>query len=105
MACCSRSSSTRRELRETIKGGYFDELFELQRHAETKGSFQFISDALQSARGDFYALPGKNREVAVTVATKKTKDAYPVEAVFVDGVDILRAKDEEWDVPETRAFL
>jgi hypothetical protein len=92
------------ELREAIKDGYFDELFELQRYAETKQSFQFISDALQAARGDFYALPGKNREVAVTVATKKMKDGYRVEAVFVDGADVLRAKDEEWDVPETERF-
>jgi len=92
------------ELREAIKDGYFDELFELQRYAETKESFRFISDALQAARGDFYALPGKNREVAVTVATKKMKDGYRVEAVFVDGADVLRAKDEEWDVPEAERF-
>lgn len=83
------------ELREAIKDGYFDELFELQRYAETRESFQFISDALQAARGDFYALPGKNREVAVSFATKKMKDGYRVEAVFVDGADVLRAKDEE----------
>jgi hypothetical protein len=87
-----------------LKDGYFDELFDLQRHAETKASFQFISDALQAARGDFYALPGKNREVAVTVATKKMKDGYRVEAVFVDGTDVLRAKDEEWDVTEAERF-
>jgi len=40
----------------------------------------------------------------ITVATKKTKDGYHGEAVFVDGADVLRAKDEEWDVPEAERF-
>lgn len=92
------------ELRKAIKDGYFDELFELQRYTETKASFKFISDTLQAARGDFYALPGKNHEVAVTVATKKMEDSYRVEAVFVDGANVLRAKDREWDVPEVERF-
>ncbi len=87
------------ELREKIKGGYFDEVFELQRHSEFKKSFDFIGDALTAARGDFYALPGGNRELAVTVATKKLKDGYRVEGVFLDGADVLRPQDDEWDVP------
>ena len=87
------------ELREKIKSGYFDPLFDLQRHAEFKKSFDFISEALTAARGDFYALPGKNRELAVTVATKKLKEGYRVEGVFVDGADVLRPQDAEWDVP------
>jgi hypothetical protein len=96
--------SPKGELPEAIKDGYFGEFFELQRYAEAKESFQFIGDALQAARGDFYALPGKNREVAVTVAIKKMKDDYRVEAVFVDGADVLRPKDDEWDVPEAERF-
>jgi hypothetical protein len=88
------------ELREKIKSRYFDELFELQRYAEVRDSFDFISEALTAARGDFYALPGKNHELAVTVATKKVKDGYRVEGVFVDGADVLRAQDDEWDVAD-----
>ncbi len=92
------------ELRERIKSEYFDEVFELQRHVENKESFEFISTALTAARGDFYALPGKNHEVAVTVATKKTKESYRVEAIFVDGVDVLRAHDDACDVAEEDRF-
>ena len=92
------------ELREKIKSQYFDELFELQRYPEVKDSFDFISEALTAARGDFYALPGKNHELAITVVTKKLKDDYLVEGVFVNGADVLRAEDNEWDVPEDERF-
>jgi hypothetical protein len=105
------------ELREKIKSGYFNELFELERYAEVKDSFDFISEALTAARGDFYALPGKNRELAVTVATKKIEgvatankyyipfsaaplERYRVEGVFLGGTNVLRAQDDEWDVAE-----
>lgn len=88
------------DLRKEIKGAYFNELFELQRHPQLKDSFDFISNALIAARGDFYVMPGKNHVLAVTVATKKVKEGYRVDAVFVDGADVLRAEDEEWNVPE-----
>jgi hypothetical protein len=32
----------------------------------------------------------------VTVATTKVKDAFRVDAVYVDGADVLRLEDEEW---------
>jgi Caspase domain len=47
------------ELRKTIKKDFFNALFELQRHAELKGSFEFIAEALTAARADFYACPGR----------------------------------------------
>ncbi len=92
------------ELRESIKSRYFDDVFELQRYPEVKESFDFISQALTSARGNFYALPGKNLELAVSVATKTDKDCYRVEGVFLGGADILRAEDKEWDVPGDERF-
>jgi hypothetical protein len=88
------------ELRDKIKSRYFDVLFELQRHAEVKDSFDFISEALIAARGDFYTVPGRNHDLAITVATKKATDGHRVDAVFVDGADVLRAQEDEWDVPE-----
>ena len=66
--------------------------------------FQFISDALQDARGDFYALPGKNREVAVSFATKKMKDGYRVEAVFVDGATSFERKTRNRTCPRRSGF-
>jgi hypothetical protein len=79
-------------------------VFELQRFAEVKASFDFISEALTAARGDFYSLPGKNHELAVTVATKKINDDYRVSAVFIDGDDVLRAQDDESDAHEDERF-
>ena len=84
------------ELRERIKDGYFSELFELQRHATLKGSFDFIADALTAARGDFYALPGKGHDLAVTVATKAKKAGAVVEAIYVGGQNVLRLEDDAW---------
>lgn len=83
-------------LRDKIKAGRFDELFELQRHGEFADSFEWIAEVLVAAGGDFYALPGKGHELAVTVRARKRKDAFTVEGVFVDGVDVLRAEDDAW---------
>jgi hypothetical protein len=88
----------RGELREKIKGRYFNEVFALQRHAELKESFKFIAEALGATRGDFYSLPGKNHQLAVTVKTKKIKGYHRVEEVFVNGANVLRAEEEEGDV-------
>lgn len=87
-------------LRDKIKGGYFDAVFELQRFAELKDSFDFIAEALTAARGDFYTLPGKNRDLAVSVACKFVDGEYRVDAIYVDGSDVLRLEDEEWDVAD-----
>lgn len=84
------------ELRERIKGQYFSETFELQRHASLKSSFDFIADALTAARGDFYALPGKGHDLAVTVATKAKKAGVVVEAIYVGGQNVLRLEDDAW---------
>jgi hypothetical protein len=84
------------KLRSEIKGKYFDELFELQKNAVLRESFDFISEALVASRGNFYAVPGRNHELAVTVGTKLTKDCYRVETVYVDGADVLHADDEEY---------
>jgi hypothetical protein len=85
------------ELRKSIKGGYFDAIFELQRYNHLQHSFDFIADALTAAGGDFYAVPGKGHEVAVTVSTKKKNDCTFVEAIYIGGVDVLRAKADAWD--------
>jgi hypothetical protein len=56
-------------LRKSIKGQFFDELFDLQRHRDLKGSFDFIAEALIAAGGNFFAVPGKGHDLAVTVST------------------------------------
>ena len=74
----------------------FNNVFGLQKHAALRDSFEFIAEALVASRGEFYALPGRDHELAVTVATTKVKDAYQVDAIYVDGVDVLRPEDEVW---------
>ena len=84
------------ELRDFIKDRHFNELFELQRHQELKSSFDFIAEALTAARGDYFTVPGKNHELAVTVATTKKKGNVFVDAIYVDGVNVLRDEEDPW---------
>jgi hypothetical protein len=87
--------------REGLKRRYMDEVFELQQYEELKPSFDFIADALTATGGDFYAVPGKGHELAVTVSTKKKKDGLVVDAIYIGGVDVLRI-DDEWAAEEVR---
>jgi len=85
------------ELRQDIKGRYFEQVFELQRHAELKDSFDFIAEALTAARGSFYSVPGKGHELAVTVSTTKKKGNAFVDAIYVNGANVLRGEEDAWD--------
>ena len=62
--------------RKLLKRQHLDEVFELQKYEELKPSFDFIADALTANGGDFYTVPGKGHELAVTVSTKKKKDGW-----------------------------
>lgn len=93
------------KLRSEIKANFFNELFELQKHAALRDSFEFLAEALVASGGEFYALPGRDHKLAVTVATKKVKDAYRVEAIYVGGVDVLRPEDEEYATSDDDAKL
>lgn len=92
------------ELRKKIKGGMFSEVFDLQRYNDLKSSFEFIAEALTAARADFYAVPGKGHDLAVSVSTKKKKDGLLVDAIYVGGVDVLRAEEDAWDTGDGKPF-
>jgi hypothetical protein len=83
-------------LRDRIKGTYFDQVFDLQKYAELKESFDFIAQAVSATRGKFYVVPGKGHQLPLTVATKKVDDSQQIEAVYIDGKDVLRPEDDEW---------
>lgn len=83
---------------------YFNEVFELQQHKDLKDSFDFLAESLNAARADFYVVPGKGHELAVTVATKKKKKGYLVEAIYIDGVDVLRSEEDAWDSDDEEIF-
>lgn len=86
----------RAKLREKIKGNLFNEVFDLQEHATLRGSFDFISEALVASRGAFYVVPGKDHELAVTVATEQVEDGYRIDAIYVGVEDVLRPEDDEY---------
>ncbi len=84
-------------LRPKIKGGYFDEVFDLQKIPALKSSFDFIADALAAAGASFIELPGRGHELNVTVSTKKRKKGYVVESVFIGGKDLFQPPESDWD--------
>ena len=68
---------------EAIKGSCFDEVFQLQRHAELSESFEFVAECLLPHADRFHALPGKKHTVPVDVVLKAGDGKPPrVEAVF-----------------------
>lgn len=88
---------TNGKLRNVIKNEFFDEVFELQKYVELNDSFEFIAGALTAARADFYAVPGKGHDLAVTVSAKKKKDSFYVDAIYVGGENVLRSEQDAWD--------
>ena len=92
------------ELRKKIKKGMFSEVFELQRYQALRSSFDFIADALQAARADFYVVPGKGHDLAVSISTKKKKGGFFVEAIYVGGVDVMRAEEDSWDTDDGKPY-
>ncbi|WP_024588046.1 caspase family protein [Aliihoeflea sp. 2WW] len=93
------------KLRPKIKANLFNDLFELRRHTALRESFEFLAETLVASRGEFYVLPGRGHELAVTVATTKVKDTYRVDAVYVDGTDVLRPEGEEWATDDEEGRL
>ena len=91
-------------VRKKIKVGMFSEVFDLQRYGDLQPSFDFIAEALTAARADFYAVPGKGHDLAVSVSTKKKKDGLFVDAIYVGGVDVLRAEEDAWDTDDGKPF-
>ncbi len=83
-------------IREVIKGRYFDEVFQLQRHAELSESFEFISECLLPYVDRFHALPGKKHAVPVDVVLRAgDSKVLKVEGVFIASVNILWVEDAD----------
>ncbi len=84
------------ELRRTIKSTYFSEIFDLQKFDVLSESFDFISETLTVAGGDFYVLPGRDHGLSASVSVKKVESGFFVDAVYVDSKDVLRQGDGGW---------
>lgn len=93
-------------LRNEIKGKFFEELFDLQKLTEFKDSFNFLSEALVAAGGDFHSVPGRNHNLAVSVGAKSVGAQYRVESVYIGGADVLHSVDDELaaDHPDKRTY-
>jgi caspase domain-containing protein len=92
------------KLRKRVKQQYFENIFELQQYDDLKDSFEFIAKALTVAGGDFYAVPGKRHELAVTVSTEKKKESTIVDAIYIGGTNALRIE-EEWASEDVRYVI
>lgn len=84
-------------VRDEPKDGQFNEVFALQRHKEFADSFAFISRCLLPDIGRFHVLPGKEQPTSVDVSLDARAD-NAVTKIFVGGVNVLSAVDEDFDV-------
>lgn len=75
----------------------FNEVFDLQRYNDLQPSFDFIAEALTAARVDLYVIPRANHDLAVCVSTTKGKAGLIVDAIYVDGVNVLRPEEDALD--------
>ncbi|WP_227004986.1 caspase family protein [Acetobacter senegalensis] len=84
-------------LRKKIKGRLFNEVFDLQRYNDLQPSFDFIVEVFIAARVDLYVIPRANHDLAVCVSTTKGKAGLIVDAIYVDGVNVLRPEEDALD--------
>jgi hypothetical protein len=80
--------------RRRPKDDCLDHIFALQVYDALEESFGFIANALVATGGDYYAVPGTGHEVAVTVSTKSQADGVYVDAIYIDGKDVLRIDED-----------
>jgi hypothetical protein len=92
------------ELRKEIKKGMFNEVFDLQRYSDFKSSFEFLAEVLTATNANFYAVPGKGHELAVSVSTKKKEDVFVVDAIYVGGANVLRPGEDSWDTDDGQPY-
>lgn len=85
-------------LRKSFKMTAFQELFDLQQHADLKPSFDFIAECLLPDIARFYAVPGKSHAVVVDVVTKAgaKADNHVLKSVHCGGNDILWMDDPDY---------
>jgi hypothetical protein len=93
------------ELRESIKGNMFEDVFELQKFPQFKDSFDFIADTLIAAHGNFYAVPGKGHTLSVSVVTQEAKTGRRITGVFIDTVNVFTLRDTEYVEDEEKPTL
>ncbi len=84
-------------LRPKIKKGYFNEVFDLQKHTSLKGSFEFIANTLAAAGAKFPELPGSGHQLDVAVTASNKKTGYLVEAIFVGGKNVMHLPEHDSD--------
>ncbi|MFL0587496.1 caspase domain-containing protein [Sphingomonas olei] len=94
------------KLRDKPKTERFEEIFDLERYARFKPSFDFIADALRTARARFPVLPGTGSPLSVTIHTGAGKTGPRVNGVFIGSVDYLRPPEEGLSVSDaTQRFM
>lgn len=89
-------------LRDTIKGGLFNEVFDLQKNHALAPNFDFIARCLKPHAARFYAVPGKADNVVVDVVLRPPGAAVDVSRtvtkVYFASQDLLRPEDDDIQV-------
>jgi hypothetical protein len=84
------------KLRKYPKTPFFNQVFELQLRSELAASFEFIAQCLAREEDRFYAIPGTNHGLAVTVTVTpdKAKGVGAITGVYFGSRDVLRDQDD-----------
>ncbi len=87
------------QLRASIKDQKFERLFDLQEHDLLADSFDFLSECLTQYPQSFHVVPGKNRQIAIDVVTKKDAEGCLMDGIRLGGQNILWLESED-DEPD-----
>jgi uncharacterized caspase-like protein len=91
-------------LRDSIKGEFFNDVFDLQENHALAPSFDFIARCLKPHAGRFYAVPGKMDRVVIDVVLQSLPEDVnspsSVTKVYFAGQDLLRPEDEDIQIGE-----
>ena len=83
------------EIRGEPKMPQFEQVFHLQQYNDLSSSFDFIAECLIPYASRYYAIPGTAHTCAVDIMVEP-KSQNKITAVFVEGKNVLRAKDEDY---------
>ncbi|WP_109419183.1 caspase family protein [Proteus terrae] len=81
-------------LRKEIKGGLFNEVFDLNKNKRLSTSFLFIASALNAAKGKFYALPGTGASLQINIESTRVDEGILIRGIYIGGNNVLHPTDD-----------
>jgi len=81
------------DLRDNIKGEYFNEVYAHSGNERLRPSYDFIVDCLKNAGAKLIVIPGTDQNVSVSVTLTPTEDNQLFAGLYLAGEDILDLTD------------